>query len=707
MLDPATNGNRIPLDLSASQSEGDEGGLQAPPGLSPLGKLWWWIKFWLFVKTARLRFIAVLLAVGGTIAYWDTLKAHYEKWTRPSAQATEAGAGSEFWCPMHPTVIREKPDKCPICGMPLSKRKKGDTADDEALPPGVISRVQLTPYRVALANIQTWQVHSLPLFKEIRAVGFVEFDERKLARISTRVTGKSRIEKLFVNVTGQTVREGDPVAELYSPDLVVTWQNLLDARKLRNADLETMTRERLRLWGVEGEQVDEMLRANKPATRVTIRAPISGHIIKKYQVEGEYVEEGARLFDVADLSTVWIEAQVYEDELSFLKGGLDVSATTKAYPNREYHGRVSFVHPHLDSLTRTLRVRFDVENGDHQLRPGMYATVRIKTPIAKLEAFVEARVQRQRDGLLAESAFASLFGPSLAMPPLGTGTLVQSAGEWALARQQEVLVVPEQSVIDTGSRKIVYREQEPGVYDAVEVHLGPRAGGFYPVLRGLEFGDKVATQGAFLIDAETRLTSGAGSTFFGASGGPQSEKKGSAVRPSMTDDQDAKIGQSLAKLGGVDQKLAQAQKFCPILKNSVLGSMGKPVKIVLEGQPVFLCCRGCEKEARDHPSETLTTVNRLKGGGASAPAAKIDPDEAEIREKLAMLAPADRALAEAQRFCAVQAKSPLGSMGVPPKLMIQGNAVFLCCDGCEKAALRSPAATLDIAKKLKAQNNKK
>lgn len=606
--------------------EADEGGLTAPPGLSPLGKFWWWLRFWLFVKTARLRFIAVLIAVGGTIAYWDTLKAYYEKWTRPTAAVAEAAADTEFWCPMHPAVIREKPDKCPICGMPLSKRKKGDVAQDEALPPGVISRVQLTPYRVALAGVQTWETRYQPLSKEIRAVGFVEFDERRLARVAVRVTGKSRIETLHVNVTGQVVRAGDPVAELYSPDLVTTWQNLLEARRLKIADLERITRDRLQLWGIDNDQIDSMLRANQSATRITIRSPISGHVIKKYQVEGEYVEEGARLFDIADLSTVWIEAQVYEDELAFLRGGLEVTANTKAYPNREYKGRLAFVHPHLDSLTRTLRVRFDVDNTDHELRPGMYGTVRIKTPVAKLHAFAEQRERQYRDSLAAETAVEALVSSSL--PPHGVRSLVRGAGELALARQQQVLVVPEMSVIDSGSRKIVYRESDPGVYDAVEVQLGPRAGGFYPVLRGLQPGDKVATHGAFLIDAETRLTSGAGSTFFGASGGPQSDKKGSAIRPSMSEDQDAKIVAALAKLPPEDQKLAQAQKYCPIMKDNLLGSMGRPVKLVLEGEPVFLCCKGCEKRARDHASETVKTVRDLRSGTAQNPRERHGPREA-------------------------------------------------------------------------------
>jgi multidrug efflux pump subunit AcrA (membrane-fusion protein) len=549
----------------------------ADPPQSPKHTIGW--KAWLVLKTiqARLRFIVILAAVGGTIAYRETLKAHYEKWTRPLAgEETAASADTEFWCPMHPTVVRDHPDKCPICGMPLSKRKKGERVEGEALPPGVVSRVQLTPYRVAVAGIRTEEVAYRPLTKEITAVGFVEFDERKLARIPARAAGKSRIEKLYVNVTGQAVREGEPLALLYSPELITTVQNLLDARRRDNPDLERMTRERLRLWGIDDDQINGILRTGKPITHLTIRSPISGHVIKKYQVEGEYVDEGARLYDVADLSTVWIEAQVYEDELAFLKEGLPVRATTKAFPNRVFQGKVAFIHPHLDAATRTLKVRFDMDNPHHDLRPGMYATVKLQVPAAHLN-------------------------------------LLPSDADEAQRAKGLVLAVPERAVIDTGSRKFIYRQgPEPDVFEGVEVALGPRCGGYYPVIRGLKAGDHVAAAGSFLIDAETRLTAGAGSTYFGASSGPQGERHATtAIRPSTTRDEEEKIQAALAKLSPEDRRLAEVQRRCPNTGKR-LGSMGKPVMVMIQNQPVFLCCAGCEDEVREHPDQTLDKVKAFK-----------------------------------------------------------------------------------------------
>lgn len=677
----------------------DEGGLRAPPGLGPWGRLWWWLKFWLYAKTARLRFIAVLVAVGGVIAYWDTLNAYYEKWTRPASAHAEAAPDLEFWCPMHPTVIRDHPDKCPICAMPLSKRKKGDKSEEEPLPPGVISRVQLSPYRIALAGIETAEVQYRPLMKEIRTIGFVEFDERRLTRITARVTGKSRIDKLYVNVTGQIVHKGDPVAELYSPDLVVTLQNLIDARRSGNQAMERGARERLQLWGVESDQIAEILIRDRPVTHLTIRSPISGHIIKKYQVEGEYVEEGARLFDVVSLTTVWIEGQVYEDELAFIKEGLEINATTKAFPTRVFHGKVAFIHPHLDTVTRTLRVRFDVQNDDHELRPGMYATIKLEVPAVKLKLFTDALAADWRDRLIAASVGQALLGPGAGV---GLEALLHAALDQALADQDLVLAVPETAVIDTGSRKIVYRLGEPGVYEGVAVDLGPRSGGFYPVVRGLEPGERVATAGSFLIDAETRLTGGVGSTYFGASGGPGDKKSSSNVRPSMGEDEDGKIKAILAKLSPEDQKLVEVQKYCPVLKNNRLGSMGRPMKIEINGQPVFLCCKGCEKEAREHGAETLKTIAQRRAG-TPVVAAAADSKETAIQAALSKLSLEDRRLAEAQKYCPIRPKVRLGSMDAPHKTLVRGQPVFLCCDACEDRAQATPDVTLKAVEKLRSK----
>src|SRR5438067_1916485 len=347
------NSPRSPTDDATS-----EGGLRAPPGLSPLRRFWWWFDFIILVNLARLRFIGVLVVIGLVIVYWNTLAAYYDKWTRPAGAEQAATSEYEWFCPMHPTVIRDNPkEKCPICQMPLSKRKKGG-AKEEALPPGIVNRVQLSPYRVVLAGVQTWSVDYVQLSKKLTTVGSVEFNEREQKQVTARVKG--RIDKLLVNETGQMVEKDEDLASLYSPDLLVTVQNLLDSKRNGNAQLLQIAKDRLMLLGIGDDQIQEILRTGKANTHLKIRSPITGHVIKKYVKEGQYVEEGSPLYDVADLSTVWIEGQVYEEDVPFLpsqerfhkgprdkKSELPVTATTAAAPNEEFPGTLAFVYRHV------------------------------------------------------------------------------------------------------------------------------------------------------------------------------------------------------------------------------------------------------------------------------------------------------------------------------------------------------------------------
>jgi hypothetical protein len=175
-----------------------------------------------------------------------------------------------------------------------------------------------------------------------------------------------------------------------------------------------------------------------------------------------------------------------------------------------------------------------------------------------------------------------------------------------------VLAVPESAVVDTGAEKVVYVERGPGMFDGVAVVLGPRCGGFYPVLRGLEAGQRVAAAGAFLIDAETRLNPAAASMYFGGSAAPGDSRTTAAVARPADSAEEAKIRAALAELDPEDRALAAAQRFCPVRPKSRLGQMGKPFKLMIQGRPVFLCCDGCEDKARAHPDKTLARVEELK-----------------------------------------------------------------------------------------------
>lgn len=670
----------------------DEGGLRAPPGLTGWRKAWWWFDFIILVKLARLRFIAVLVAIGAVITQWDTLIAYYDKWTRPAETGQAASGGSEWFCPMHPTVIRDNSrEKCPICFMPLSKRKKG-TQSEVTLPAGVVNRVQLSPYRIVLGGIGTTRVDYRPLNKEITAVGFVEFNERDQRTVAARVKG--RIDKLFVNETGRMVHAGDDLAYVYSPELNVTLQNLLDARRNKSRENEASALRRLELLGIGEDQIHGATQADgKAETHIAIRSPISGHVINKYVKEGQYVDEGMPLFDIVDLSSVWIQAQVYEDDMAFLPslkdihaGGelppVPVTAIARAYPDEVFHGILSFIYPHVDQATRTVTVRFEVENRDYLLKPGSTMSVTIHISPHDISAIAKAAA---RDG-----------------------------GEEMLSKG-DVLAVPESAVIDTGSQKIVYRETAPGTYEGVKVALGkrmvdPEGIVFYPVLGGLHAGEQIVTAGSFLVDAETRLNPAAGSIYFGGSGGgSKSSTTVSTVRPSTPDDDDTKIDAGLAGLSTEDRALAGTQRFCPVLPDSRLGSMGVPVRLVIEGQTVFVCCEGCKKSAFRKPKQTLKKVEELKSksddppveSGGQASEVESADSEADILEALSELPAEDRRLAEHQRYCVVMTSNRLGVMGPPVKLTIKGRPVFLCCESCKDEALEKPEEALQKLERLR------
>jgi len=508
-----------------------------------------WRKFRMVVKVVelRLRFIALMAATGLVFGFWDTIWNYYEKWNRPAAEHVSVAAGVEFYCPMHPSVVQNEPGNCPICGMPLSKRPKGEK---QSLPEGVTARIQLAPFRIAQAGIRTVEASYSPMSESVTTVGYVTFDERRLARISSKIKGLARVEKLLVNFTGTFVEVGDPLAELYSPELYQATRELLLAQSTsiersnaqtplgqslqgNKSDLVALARDKLGLWGITPEQIDEILAKGKAEYRAPILAPLCGFVVRKNIVEGQYVTEGEAMFEVADLSHVWVQAQIYEDQFANVREGETVEATVNAYPGEVFRGKVAFIDPILNPTTRTVNVRYDLPNVDLKLRPGMYATVTLKTPVADTPLFQARTSGAQSAGRSIRTA--SLTPEEQKICPVTKAKLgsmgdpisveVEDRKVWVCCAgcppklkaeparylavlsppANGVLSVPETAVIDSGDRKVVYVEAQPGVFEGRQVVLGPRIGDHYPVLDGLSPGDKVAAAGAFLIDAESRL----------------------------------------------------------------------------------------------------------------------------------------------------------------------------------------------------------
>jgi YHS domain-containing protein len=286
---------------------------------------------------------------------------------------------------------------------------------------------------------------------------------------------------------------------------------------------------------------------------------------------------------------VRLRATVFENDMALVTPGRAAEVTAPAYPDRVFVGRVRQSGRQLTLRTRGLPVSVEVDNPGQELRPGMYVTARVRAPAADDAEVARAWREEWRDRTLLDTLAHALAGPG---PVGGVEPLLRLAGQQALLRRGLVLAVPESAVVDTGTRKVVYVERMPGMFDGVEVVLGRRCGDAYPVLRGLDAGDQVATAGAFLIDAETRLNPGVAATYFGAGRASGAAPASTPTpTPSPTD----------------DQTLSERQKVCPVT-GQPLGSMGPPFKVVFQGQTVFLCCEGCEAALRKNPEKYLAKL---------------------------------------------------------------------------------------------------
>ncbi|HSF67495.1 MAG TPA: efflux RND transporter periplasmic adaptor subunit [Nitrospiraceae bacterium] len=316
-----------------------------------------------------------------------------------------------------------------------------------------------------LIGVRNAQAAYRALEQEIRTVGTVNVNERGLTQVTLKVSGW--IKDVFVNSVGRPVRRGEPLFTVYSPDLLVTQDEYLLAlhtqaqlaasplaeAKANAVALVTSARNRLRLWDLSDEQIAALERRDKAEPVLTVYAPSSGIILKREAVPGKYVEPGTILYEVADLSTVWISADIYESEVAAVKLNQPASITFAAYPRETFRGNVSYIYPSLNTEARTVRVRLEFPNPGLKLKPGMYGNVTLQTAAA------------------------------------------------------DALVVPKEAVLDTGLRQLVFMDHGDGAYMPYPVKLGRKSQDSVEVLEGLKEGDQVVTSANFLLDAESKLTS--------------------------------------------------------------------------------------------------------------------------------------------------------------------------------------------------------
>lgn len=333
--------------------------------------------------------------------------------------------------------------------------------------------MMLTPEKKQRIGVKVAEVREKEIEKVIRTVGRVAYDERKLARINLRVDGW--IQDLFVNFTGQEVRKGEPLLALYSPDLLSTQQEYLLAKrgqaKLKASPIAEVretggallssARTRLLLSGITERQIQELEERGEPQTAVTITSPISGVVTKREGIKGMRVTPEMTLYEIADLSTVWVLAEVYESDLSDVKEGQEAKIAVDAYPGETFRGKAAYIDPFLNPQTRTVRVRLELPNPGFKLKPEMFAQVELKSSLGK--------------GLL----------------------------------------IPESAVLDSGLRKIAFIDKGMEMYEPKEIQAS-RIDGQYLVQEGLSAGDKIVTSANFLIDSESKLM--ASSNMMGALG---------------------------------------------------------------------------------------------------------------------------------------------------------------------------------------------
>jgi membrane fusion protein, copper/silver efflux system len=400
-----------------------------------------------------------------------------EEWNAPAAVASPSastpGEIDHYTCSMHPSVKQSGPGTCPICGMnliPVTKeqQEQGVVLIDEA--------------RRQLIGVRTEPVVQAPLRETFRAVGHVAYDESTLADVNLKVHGW--ITKLYVNETGQHVERGQTLFTMYSPEVYNAEQDLLLATRGASAashgvDVErpqaaraavasstegapnrtdlfkSAARQRLHLLGLMDAQIDTIAQNGKPSEDLAIPSPASGFVIEKNVVEGASVDAGMRLYRIAALGKVWVEAEVYESDLAHVRTGQRATVTLDYLPGRAYEAKVAYVYPYLDPTSRTGRVRFEIANKQLELRPGMYASV-------ELGADLGPRVQ-----------------------------------------------VPTSAIVYTGPRRLAFVDLGGGRFRPTEVHVGIESNGMYEVLAGLMPGDVVATSGIFLIAAEARISTAA------------------------------------------------------------------------------------------------------------------------------------------------------------------------------------------------------
>jgi membrane fusion protein, copper/silver efflux system len=397
------------------------------------------------------------------------LVAMYADQATPPAPSTAAPAPKGerkilYWYdPMHPQYKADKPGKAPDCGMDLVPKYAEEQA--VSMAPG---SVMISSDKQQLIGVRTAEVKRETLVRDVQTSGQITADETKIAHVHVKINGF--IEKVFVDYIGQLVKKGQPLFTLYSPDLVSTQEEYLIAKRGEKAlssspftevaqgsqSLLRSTRERLKLWDISAEQIKKLDESGEVSRTLTFFSPISGFVTDRKAFPQTSVTPDTELYTVSDYSTVWVNADIFEYEVPFVKVGQDSAMQLSYYPGKTWKGHVSFIYPTVDPTTRTVKVRMEFANPDFQLKPQMFADVKLK---------------------------------------INYGNQI---------------VVPQEAVLDSGKEQTVFVAHESGYFEPRRITMGAQVDGKVAVLSGLKAGEIVVTSGNFLVDSESRLKSATG-----------------------------------------------------------------------------------------------------------------------------------------------------------------------------------------------------
>lgn len=435
-------------------------------------------------------------------------------------------APTEYTCSMHPQVRLPDPDaKCPICSMSLIPVTPAGAGEGEGEGEDRDRVLVMTPAAAALADIRTTPVVRRYPEQTVRLFGSIDYDETRTATIAAYVPG--RLERLFVDYTGIPVQAGDHLVEIYSPDLVTAEAELValsgNLARMRGTvgdgtvrSVESTVegaREKLRLWGLTPEQIRTVEETGETSDRLTVYSPMGGVVIRKHKVTGDYVKTGEPIFTVADFTHLWLRLDAYTSDLRWLRYGQPVEFTTESYPGETFHGRVSFIDPEVSRVTRTAKIRVNVDNTDRRLKPGMFVRAVVKPVIGSGgEVIAEDMAGRWVCPMHPEIVKdredkCDLCGMDL-VPAEGLGYVAQET------TGRPPLVIPASAPLITGTRAVVYvrlRDRVQPTFEGREVVLGPRAGDVYmvhedaPTGANLSEGDEVVVNGAFKIDSALQI----------------------------------------------------------------------------------------------------------------------------------------------------------------------------------------------------------